>query len=139
MQLACLRSSVRRRQAARGNLGPPSFTAETQRLEVPEAVALQISYGQPCLLSACTEQRKNLLLLKAHKAGGGDRAKKLFQFLNEIGARALGRHLGRVLEMAESSADKCEYEAKIAQRFGFVQQLELPMPMPVGAKQEAAN
>jgi hypothetical protein len=52
---------------------------------------------------------KIFALLKAHKAKGGDRAKKLFQFLNEIGARALGRHLGRVLEMAESSADKWEY------------------------------
>jgi hypothetical protein len=30
-----------------------------------------------------------------------------------------------VLEMAESSADKWEYERKIAQRFGFAQQLEL--------------
>lgn len=46
---------------------------------------------------------KIFALLKAHKASGGNRAKKLFQFLNEIGARALGRHLGRVLEMAESS------------------------------------
>jgi hypothetical protein len=41
-------------------------------------------------------------------------AKKLFQFLNEIGARVLGRHLGRVLEMAEDAATKWEYEAKIA-------------------------
>ena len=78
-------------------------------------------------------------LLNAHKAAGGDRAKKLFQFLNEIGARALGRHLGRVLEMAESSADRWEYEAKIAKRFGFEQQLELPMPMPTQEMKEAAN
>jgi hypothetical protein len=56
---------------------------------------------------------------------------------NEIGARALGRHLGRVLEMAESSADKWEYEAKIARCSGFAQQLELPMP--IVEKQEAAN
>jgi hypothetical protein len=73
---------------------------------------------------------KILALLKANKARGGDRTKKLFQFLNEIGARALGRHLGRVLEMAEDSATKWEYEAKIAKRFGFEQQLELPIPMP---------
>jgi len=39
-------------------------------------------------------------------------------------------HLGRVLEMAESSATKWEYEAKIAKRFGFAQQLELPIPLP---------
>jgi hypothetical protein len=82
---------------------------------------------------------KILALLRAHKTKGGSRAKKLFQFLNEIGARALGRHLGRVLEMAESSADKWEYESKIAQRFGFEQQLELPMPLPVPRQQEAAN
>jgi hypothetical protein len=41
--------------------------------------------------------------------------------------------------MAESSADKWEYEGKIARRFGFAQQLELPMPMPIVEKQEAAN
>jgi hypothetical protein len=80
---------------------------------------------------------KIFALLKAHKARGGDRAKKLFQFLNEIGARALGRHMGRVLEMAESSVDKWEYEGKIARRFGFAQQLELPMPLP--KINEAAN
>jgi hypothetical protein len=73
---------------------------------------------------------KIFALLKAHKADGGDRAKKLFQFLNEIGGCALGRHWGRVLEMAESSKTRSEYEAKIAQRFGLEQQLELPMPMP---------
>lgn len=78
-------------------------------------------------------------LLKAHKSRGGDRAKKLFQFLNIIGARALGRHLGRVLEMAESSANKFEYETKIAKRFGFEQQLELPIPTPVAETKEAAN
>jgi len=46
---------------------------------------------------------------KALKAQDGDRAKKLFQFLNEIGARALHFQLGRVLEMAESSPDKFAY------------------------------
>jgi len=32
--------------------------------------------------------------------------------------------------MAEDSANKWEYEAKIAKRFGFEQQLELPIPPP---------
>jgi hypothetical protein len=32
-----------------------------------------------------------------------------------------------------------EYQGKIARRFGFEQQLELPMPMPGVVKQEAAN
>lgn len=69
-------------------------------------------------------------LLKALKAKGGDRQKKLFQFLNEIGARALRMHLGRVLEMAESSNDKLAYERRIVQRFGGQQELELVVPTP---------
>lgn len=67
-------------------------------------------------------------LLQAHKARGGDRAKKLFQFLNAIGARALRMHIGRVLEMAESSPDKQTYERKIVERFGGQQELELIAP-----------
>ena len=43
----------------------------------------------------------------------------LFQFLNDIGARALRMQIGRVLEMAQSSnEDKNAYEAKIIERFG---------------------
>jgi hypothetical protein len=64
-------------------------------------------------------------LLRAHKASGGNRAKKLFQFLNDIGARALRMHLGRVLEMAESSPDRYTYERKIAQRFGDQHEFDL--------------
>jgi hypothetical protein len=71
---------------------------------------------------------KILALLKAHKARGGDRAKKLFQFLNEIGARALRMHLGRVLEMAESSPNKFTYEQRIIERFGGQHELELMVP-----------
>jgi hypothetical protein len=42
--------------------------------------------------------------------------------------------------MPSDSADKWEYEAKIAKRFGFEQQLELPIPLPQPAQQqEAAN
>ena len=69
-----------------------------------------------------------LELLRALKANGGERKKKLFQFLNELGARALRMQLGRVLEMCESSPGKHEYEAKIVQRFGGQQELELVMP-----------
>jgi hypothetical protein len=64
-------------------------------------------------------------LLKALKAKDGDQRKKLFQFLNEIGARALRMQLGRVLEMCESSKDKGTYEAKIVERFGGQQELDL--------------
>lgn len=76
---------------------------------------------------------KIYMLLKALKAQDGDRQKKLFQFLNEIGARALRIHLGRVLEMAESSANKYEYERKITQRFGGQLELEFMMPVPSNA------
>jgi hypothetical protein len=68
---------------------------------------------------------KLLELLRTLKANDGERKKKLFQFLNEIGARALRMHLGRVLEMCESSASKQEYEAKVVARFGGQQQLDL--------------
>ena len=44
--------------------------------------------------------------------------KKLFQFLSDIGTKALRFQLGRVLEMAESSKTKEEYEQKILDRFG---------------------
>ena len=73
---------------------------------------------------------KILELLKALKAKEGDRAKKLFQFLNEIGTRALRIHMGRVLEMAESSSDKYAYENRIAERFGGQTELELVVPTP---------
>jgi hypothetical protein len=73
-----------------------------------------------------------LELLKALKSRDGDRAKKLFQFLNEVGARALRMHIGRVLEMAESSTDKFVYENKIADRFGGQIELELVVPTPSG-------
>lgn len=68
---------------------------------------------------------KVLDLLRALKANDGDQKKKLFQFLNEVGARALRMHIGRVLEMSESSASQQEYEAKIVNRFGGQQELEL--------------
>ncbi|HZC57024.1 MAG TPA: hypothetical protein VE396_13430 [Xanthobacteraceae bacterium] len=43
--------------------------------------------------------------------------------------------------MAEDSADRWEYEAKIVKRFGFEQRLELPIPLPVTPReqQEATN
>jgi hypothetical protein len=49
--------------------------------------------------------------------------------------------LRRVLEMAESSADKATDEQKINERFGIEQQLDLPIPLPLPApaQQEAAN
>jgi hypothetical protein len=73
----------------------------------------------------------NLLkLLKALQSADGGRKKKLFQFLNEVGARALRMHLGRVLEMAESAPDAATYEYKIRERFGDQRELELVLPAP---------
>lgn len=71
---------------------------------------------------------KILELLRALKANDGDQKKKLFQFLNDIGARALRMQLGRVLEMAESSKSPEEYEAKIVERFGGQRELDLVPP-----------
>ena len=48
--------------------------------------------------------------------------------MNDVGARALRMHIGRVLEMAESSATKLEYDGKIVSRFGGQQELELVVP-----------
>lgn len=69
-----------------------------------------------------------LALLRALKAAQGDRQKKLFQFLNDVGARALRMHLGRVLEMAEDSQDRETYERKVNNRFGDQPELDLVMP-----------
>jgi hypothetical protein len=69
-----------------------------------------------------------LQLIRALKANGTDRKKKLFQFLSELGTRALRIHMGRVLEMAESSSNSMEYERKIAQRFGGQQELDFMLP-----------
>jgi hypothetical protein len=63
--------------------------------------------------------------LRALKAGDGDQKKKLFQFLNEVGARALRMHLGSVLDMAESSSTQQEYENRIKLRFGEQRELNL--------------
>ncbi|WFR95709.1 P63C domain-containing protein [Rhizobium tumorigenes] len=72
---------------------------------------------------------KLLELLRALKTNDGGRKTKLFQFLNDIGARALRMHLGRVLEMSESSKTKFEYENKLVQRFGGQQELDLFIPI----------
>jgi hypothetical protein len=67
---------------------------------------------------------KLLDLLRALRARNEGRPKKLFQFLNELGARALRMQLGRVLEMCEDSPDRQTYESKIIKRFGDQQELD---------------
>ncbi|NQV59554.1 MAG: hypothetical protein HQ502_07795 [Alphaproteobacteria bacterium] len=71
---------------------------------------------------------KLLTLMRAMKSKDGDRKKKLFQFLNDIGARALRIHLGRVLEMAESSERLEDYEFRVETRFGKQRMLNLITP-----------
>jgi hypothetical protein len=62
------------------------------------------------------------------------------QFLNVIGARALRIHLGRVLEMAESSPDRDTYEKKVRDRFGERREFEFVFPDRSERQQaEAAN
>ena len=73
---------------------------------------------------------KILELLREAKGQDEDRRKKLFQFLSEVGTRALRMHIGRVTEMAESSKAKFEYESKITERFGGQLQYELPLAIP---------
>jgi hypothetical protein len=73
---------------------------------------------------------KVLELLRALRASGGDQKKKLFQFLNLLGARALRIHIGRVLEMAESSKTRAAYENRIVERFGGQTELDLANPDP---------
>lgn len=71
---------------------------------------------------------KILELMRALKAKDGDRQKKLFQFLNGLGARALRIHIGRVLEMSESSPDRRAYEKKVVERFGGQQEFDFTAP-----------
>lgn len=68
---------------------------------------------------------KILELLRITKSKGGDRKDKLFQFLNDVGTRALRMQLGRVLEMAESSKNRKEYEQKVIERFGGQAELDI--------------
>lgn len=73
---------------------------------------------------------KILELVRALKTQGGDQKKKLFQFLNDVGARALRIHIGRLLEMTETSNTRAEYENRIATRFGGQTELDLVVPQP---------
>ena len=74
---------------------------------------------------------KLLDLLRALRSKAeGEQKRYLFQFLNEIGARVLRMHMGRVLEMAEATDDPKVYEARFVDRFGGQQELDLVLPKP---------
>jgi hypothetical protein len=78
-------------------------------------------------------------LIKALKSAGGNRQSKLFQFMSEVGTKALRFHIGRVAEMAEDSPDKDAYERRIARRFGEQQELELVFPEPAKTAADREN
>jgi len=59
-----------------------------------------------------------LSLLRETKDKSGEGRAKLFQFLNEIGTRALRMQLGRVLGIAETSINRTAYENKMVELFG---------------------
>lgn len=82
---------------------------------------------------------KILELLRANKAQGGDRRKKLFQFLNDIGTRALRIHLGRLLEMAESSKEREAYERRFNERFGDQPELDFDAPISPSASPQPSE
>lgn len=62
---------------------------------------------------------KILQLTRAQKASSADRRAKLHQFLSEIGVKALRRHLGQLLGIAQVSPDKDIYERHIEKIFGI--------------------
>ena len=55
---------------------------------------------------------------RAQRASGGERHKKLHQFLSDIGVKALRQHLGQLLGIAQVSRDKIEYEKHVRRIFG---------------------
>jgi hypothetical protein len=57
-------------------------------------------------------------LVRAHKARGKDRYKRLHQFLSEIGVKALRRHLGQLLGIAQLSDSQLDYEKNFQKVFG---------------------
>jgi hypothetical protein len=66
-----------------------------------------------------------LSLTRAQKAARNERSKKLHQFLSEVGVKALRRHLGQLLGIAQVSADKVEYEKHVRRIFGAQHELDV--------------
>jgi hypothetical protein len=63
-------------------------------------------------------------LIVAQKVAGGERWKKLHQFLSEIGVKALRTHLGQLLGIAQVSKDEYEYEKHVSDIFGGQQMFD---------------
>lgn len=112
---------------------PPELYAEWYRLYQIEPIK---GRGRPWQFKHLTlnhvysplakSNGKILKLLQSVKADKGDRQAKLFQFLNEVGTRALRFHMGRLYEIAASSQSKQVYEEAINERFNSQKQLTLP-------------
>lgn len=68
---------------------------------------------------------KVLELMRAQKARGNQHNSKLHQFLSEIGVKALRRHLGQLLGIAQVSESETQYEQHIEKVFGNA----LPLPL----------
>ena len=66
-----------------------------------------------------------LQLTRVQKASGPNRHAKLHQFLSEVGVKALRRHLGQLLGIAQVSDTRAQYESNIEKVFGS--QLALPV------------
>lgn len=54
-----------------------------------------------------------------------DRSKRLFQFLSEIGVKALRTHLGQLLGIAKISKTQAEYEGHVQNVFGVQKNLDI--------------
>jgi hypothetical protein len=61
---------------------------------------------------------KILELTRANRESSGKHYRKLFQFLSEIGVKALRQHLGQLLGIAQVSESQAEYEKHLVKVFG---------------------
>lgn len=66
-----------------------------------------------------------LEMTRAQKAKGGDRNKKLHQFLSDVGVKALRQHLGQLLGAAQLSDDRDTYERNVKRMFGDQHEMNL--------------
>ena len=68
---------------------------------------------------------KILEMVKIKKAKGEDKKKKLFQFLSEVGVKALRQQLGTLLGIALVSKDQEQYEKHVNDIFGEQKEMDI--------------
>jgi hypothetical protein len=66
-----------------------------------------------------------LELVRVKRASSAERNTKLHQFLSLIGVKALRRHLGQLLGIAQTSPTQAEYEKHVRRIFGDQHELEV--------------